>query len=192
MQSELIDLLAKALVSAQSEFGAVPKGSVNPFFKSKYAGLPEVMSHVSPVLSKHKLAISQFITYADDGGDTLLTYLLHESGQYMAYSMKLHLPKQDAQGQGSAVTYARRYSVLAVLGVVADEDDDGNKASATPKAAPKSKEPTPLDNMRELLAKKFDDPSDRKKFCEDKVGRPLKSLNDLDSAEVVGIILELS
>ena len=192
MQSESIDLLAKSLVGAQAEFGSVPKGSVNPFFKSKYAGLPEVMGHVSPVLSKHSLAISQFITYAEDGTDTLLTYLLHESGQYMAYSMKLHLPKQDAQGQGSAVTYARRYSVLAVLGVVADEDDDGNKASATPKAAPKSKEPTPLDNMRELLAKKFDDPSDRKKFCEDKVGRPLKSLNDLDSAEVVGIILELS
>jgi len=192
MQSESIDLLAKSLVGAQAEFGAVPKGSVNPFFKSKYAGLPEVMSHVSPVLSKHKLAISQFITYADDGSDTLLTYLLHESGQYMAYSMKLHLPKQDAQGQGSATTYARRYSILAVLGVVADEDDDGNKASQAPKSAPKSKQPTPLDNMRELLAKKFDEPADRKAFCEERVQRTLKSLNDLEEAEIVGIILELS
>lgn len=192
MQSESIDLLAKSLVGAQAEFGSVPKGSVNPFFKSKYAGLPEVMGHVSPVLSKHNLAISQFITYAEDGTDTLLTYLLHESGQYMAYSMKLHLPKQDAQGQGSAVTYARRYSVLAVLGVVADEDDDGNKASQAPKAKPKEKEPTAMDNMRELLAKKFEEPADRKKFVEGKVNRELKSLNDLSEAEVVGVILELS
>jgi hypothetical protein len=191
MQSPEINELASALVSAQAEFSAVPKGSTNPFFKSKYAGLPEVVSHTAPVLAKHGLAVSQFITHAEDGTDSLLTYLLHKSGQFIAYSMILHLPKSDPQGQGSAVTYARRYSYMSVLGLVADEDDDGNKASQ-PKSAPKVKEPTALDNMRDLLSKKFEAPADRKKYVEGLMGRELKSLNDLSSAEIAGVILELS
>ena len=105
--------------------------------------------------------------------------------------MILHLPKSDPQGQGSAVTYARRYSYMSVLGLVADEDDDGNKASQ-PKSAPKVKEPTALDNMRDLLSKKFEAPADRKKYVEGLMGRELKSLNDLSSAEIAGVILELS
>jgi hypothetical protein len=192
MQSNEINELASALVSAQAEFSAVPKGSVNPFFKSKYAALPDVVQSASPVLTKHGLAVSQHIATGMNGADILVTYLIHKSGQYIAHDMTLHLPKSDPQGQGSAVTYARRYSYMSVLGLVADEDDDGNKASQAPKSAPKSKQPTPLDNMRELLAKKFDEPADRKAFCEERVQRTLKSLNDLEEAEIVGIILELS
>jgi hypothetical protein len=126
MKSEQLNELAAALVAAQAEFSAVPKGSVNPFFKSKYAALPEVVATAGPVLSKHGLAISQFI----DEQDTMTTYLLHTSGQFIAHTMSLHLVKNDPQAQGSAVTYARRYAYMAVLGLVADEDDDGNAASA--------------------------------------------------------------
>jgi hypothetical protein len=191
MQSTEINELAQALVSAQAEFSAVPKGSTNPFFKSKYAALPDVVSHTAPVLAKHGLAVTQFITYTEQGDDALLTQLLHKSGQFIGYTMKLHLPKSDPQGQGSAVTYARRYSYMSVLGLVADEDDDGNKASQ-PKTAPKVKEPTALDNMRDLLSKKFEAPAERKKYVEGLMGRELKSLNDLSSAEIAGVILELS
>jgi len=125
-----IDKLAFALVKAQAEFSAVPKDSNNPFFKSKYAALPDVVKHTAPVLAKHGLAVSQFIS----SFDTLTTYLLHESGQFIAHEMKLHLvpDKNDVitpQAQGAAVTYARRYSYMAALGVVADDDDDGNSAS---------------------------------------------------------------
>ena len=117
--------LAPALVAAQADFSAVPKGSVNPFFKSKYAALPDVVQHTSPVLAKHGLAVTQFIT--ED--DTLTTMLIHKSGQYIQGTMALHLVKDDPQAQGSAVTYARRYSYMSVLGLVADDDDDGNSAS---------------------------------------------------------------
>ena len=191
MQSESINELAMSLVKAQAEFSAVPKGSVNPFFKSKYAGLPEVVQHTAPVLAKHGLAVSQFITHSEDGTDSLLTYLIHESGQFIAYSMHLHLAKEDMQSFGSACTYARRYSYMSCLGLVADEDDDGNSATKA-KASAKPKEKTSAETMRDLLSAKFSEPIERKKFVEGLVGRELKSLNDLSEAEIVGVILELS
>ena len=131
MNSPEINELAAALVAAQAEFSAVPKGSTNPFFKSKYAALPEVMAHLSPILTKHGLAISQHITYDENGSDQLLTYLLHKSGQFIAYSARLHLGKDDtSQALGSSVSYLRRYSILAVCGAVSDDsDDDGNSAT---------------------------------------------------------------
>jgi ERF superfamily len=138
MQSEQLNELAAALNKAQAEFSAIPKGSVNPFFKSNYAALPDVVAVATPVLTKHGLSVSQFIDH-DGTHDTLTTYLLHASGQFIAQSMRLYLVKDDPQGQGSAVTYARRYSFMAVLGLVADNDDDGNAASASPqqRQAPK-------------------------------------------------------
>lgn len=135
MQSESLTKLATALSAAQAEFSAVPKESANPFFKSKYADLATVVQVATPVLTKHGLSISQHISN-DDGLDTMTTYLLHTSGEYIAHSMRLHLTKDDAQGQGSAVTYARRYSYMATLGLVADNDDDGNAASAPAKGNP--------------------------------------------------------
>lgn len=146
MKSNEINELAAALVAAQAEFSAVPKGSANPFFKSKYAALPDVVQHTSPVLARHGLAVSQFIeSGVDTNGviyDGLTTYVIHKSGQFIAHTMRLHLVKDDPQGQGSAVTYARRYSYMAALGLVADEDDDGNSASkprlqSAPTPAPK-------------------------------------------------------
>ena len=193
MQSNEINELASALVKAQAEFSAVPKGSTNPFFKSKYAALPDVVQSASPVLAKHGLAVSQFITHDESGGDALLTYLLHQSGQFMAYSMKLHMVKDDPQAQGSAVTYARRYSYMSVLGLVADDDDDGNSATKAKQSAPaKPKEPSAMDVMRDLLSAKFEAPADRKTYVEGLVGRELKSLSDLSSAEIAGVVLELS
>jgi hypothetical protein len=129
MQSNEINELAAALSKAQGEFTAIPKSETNPFFKSKYAGLPDVVNVAAPILAQNGLAISQFIMADELGMEVLRTYLLHSSGQFIWHDMKLHLGKLDSQGQGSAVTYARRYSYMSVLGLVADEDDDGNKAS---------------------------------------------------------------
>jgi hypothetical protein len=132
--SDNLDALAAALNAAQAEFSAVPKDSLNPFFKSNYAALPEVVKTAGPVLAKHGLSVSQFIGF-EDGHDLLTTYLLHKSGQWIAESARLHLVKDDPQAQGSAVTYVRRYSYMAVLGLVADNDDDGNAASPRPQQA---------------------------------------------------------
>lgn len=110
MQSPEINELVTALSKAQGEFTAIPKGELNPFFKSKYAGLPDVILTAAPVLARNGLAVSQFITQNELGEDCLKTYLLHSSGQFIEHSMKMHLGKLDSQGQGSATTYARRYS----------------------------------------------------------------------------------
>ena len=125
-----INELAAALSKAQGKFTAVAKSSDNPFFKSKYAALPDVVQAAAPILSEQGLALTQWIGHNEAGQDILTTYLLHSTGQYLCDVMVLRLTKQDAQGLGSAVTYARRYSYMAVLGLVADEDDDGNAASA--------------------------------------------------------------
>ena len=188
MQSNEINELATALVAAQAEFSAVPKGSTNPFFKSKYAALPDVVASASPVLTKHGLAVSQFITHDETGGDALLTYLLHGSGQYIAYSMKLHMVKDDPQAQGSAVTYARRYAYMSVLGLVADDDDDGNSASK--KSAPKPVAKTPHQRIGAILAEKV--PADsRKLWVTDTIGRET-SWAEVTETELATIELALA
>lgn len=155
MISDEIGELAKALVAAQAEFPNIRKteeGKITGTSKTgssydysyKYADMASVVETVQPILAKHKLAVSQFISHRFHDGksiDTLTTYLLHESGQYMSDVMQLHLTKDDAQGQGSAITYGRRYSYMAALGLVADDDDDGNKASTPTVAIPSTTEP---------------------------------------------------
>jgi hypothetical protein len=126
--SEQLGELTKALVAAQAEFPAIPKTSENPFFKSKYADLADVKAITVPITTKHGLAVTQHPSH-NDRGDTLVTMLLHTSGQFIKAEMELHLAKTDAQGQGSALTYARRYAYMAALDLVADEDDDGHQAS---------------------------------------------------------------
>lgn len=195
MQSEQINELAAALVAAQAEFSAVPKGSANPFFKSKYAALPDVVAHTAPVLAKHGLAVSQFIDGEYLGGDALITYVIHKSGQYLSHVMRLHLPKEDPQGQGSAVTYARRYSYMAALGLVADDDDDGNAASrpkqnSAPRPAPAPPKEIPYNNIRAEFEEKVTKPR-RKAFIEEAIGRSIESPSDLTSEDCAKIMLEL-
>lgn len=127
-RSEQLNELAKSLADAQGELKMVEKDNVNPHFGKKYATLGAVIETFAPVISKHGLSVTQFIGH-DDGADILTTWLLHTSGQYMAESMRLRPVKNDPQAQGSATTYARRYSYMAVLGLAPDEDDDGNAAS---------------------------------------------------------------
>lgn len=126
--SESIDQLAAALVAIQAEVPTIPKDAHNPFFKSTYADLPAVMAAAVPIVTKHGVAVVQTMGYRD-GYDTLTNLVVHVSGQWICDTMRLHLVKDDPQGHGSAVTYARRYAYMAALGLVADNDDDGNSAS---------------------------------------------------------------
>ncbi len=147
--SETIANLAAALVAAQAEMPSVKRESTNPHFRSKYADLASIASAVRPVLAAHGLAIVQAPGAVVRGALHLTTMLLHSSGEWITEIAEVPLSKQDAQGYGSAVTYARRYA-FGMLGVVTDDDDDGNAASA-PAAAPKApiRQPearqTPLD-----------------------------------------------
>ena len=131
MVSNELDKLAPAIVALQADLKPVEKTAANPFFHSKYAPLPEVMKAVQPLLAAHKLAVLQFPSHLD-GQSALRTVLIHESGQKIEDVTPLLLAKDDPQGQASAQTYARRYGVMAVLGLVADEDDDIGGAERAP------------------------------------------------------------
>ena len=145
--------LAKAFVALQADLTPVAKSAVNPFFKSKFAPLPEVMENLQPLLAKHKLSVLQPLDNID-GHPAITTIVLHESGQMIQATSPLFLSKDDSQGHGSAITYARRYGLMSIFGLVADEDDDGNQAS-TPNAV--SSHPATqkqLDYVKTLAEKK--------------------------------------
>jgi hypothetical protein len=144
----------KALLEVQKEAPALQRDGLNPHFKSQYVTLETVMQTVLPILNRWGVVLVQTTNEAD----CLITKLVHsESGDHVASTMRLVMSKDDAQGYGSAMTYARRYAIMGMLGLVADADDDGNAASKPDlrtQAGPKPKEapaPTwPPKNYTEL------------------------------------------
>lgn len=126
------DKLDAALAAAQGEIEPAVKDKTNPHFRSKYADLAGVWAACRDALAKHKIAVSQWPVHSDDGRLHLITRLAH-SGQWMRAEFSIPVGKSDAHGYGSATTYAKRFALAAALGVVADEDDDGNKASEAPR-----------------------------------------------------------
>jgi len=128
--------IATALVKAQKAFGPALKTSTNPHFKSKYADLAACVEAVIDALNDNGIALVQQSHESSDGV-TIETLFIHESGETISGG-KFHVPasKQDPQGYGSAMTYARRYALQAACGI-APEDDDGNRAAQSPKPAQK-------------------------------------------------------
>ena len=127
--------IAQALVKAQRAFGPALKTSSNPHFKSRYADLAAGVEAVMDGLNANGIALVQQ-THECEAGVIVETVFVHESGETFSAG-KLHVPavKHDAQGYGSALTYARRYSLMAACGI-APEDDDGNAASRKAPAQP--------------------------------------------------------
>jgi len=155
-KSEQINELAKALAMAQGEMRNPAFDSSNPHFRSKFASLASVRNAVIPCLSKHGLSLTQDVTRTLTG-IACTTILMHASGQWAEYGpLEMPASKNDAQGLGSASTYARRYHLQAVAGVVGDEDDDGN-AATQPKQSAKSVAQATMDEQpdgkREELAR---------------------------------------
>lgn len=124
-QSEQIDLLAAALVEYQLTAPDIRKNAINPHFKNRYADLSEVIETVRAPLAKAGLAVVQL-----PDGDDLITRLIHKSGQWISSRTALKCSKPDSQGYGSAISYSRRYALLAILSAAA-EDDDAQAASAS-------------------------------------------------------------
>jgi hypothetical protein len=119
--------LFKALSMAQKEFTTVAKDKENPHFKSKFAPLDTIIEMLRPILPKHGLAFMQFNDTPEDGQGVIIeTIITHESGQFISGRLLMPMAKQDPQGCGSAITYGRRYALAAALGIVSDEDVDGN------------------------------------------------------------------
>lgn len=127
--------ISAALLKAKKAFGPVLKDKTNPAFRSKYADLGACLDAVDQPCLDNGIVLYQE-TCEDASGVTVETVFLHESGESLRCG-KLHVPasKQDPQGYGSALTYARRYSLQAACGI-APEDDDGNAASGKAKTGP--------------------------------------------------------
>lgn len=134
-KSESITELNKALANFHKELKQPMKDANNPFFKSKYVPLENVVETIDDVAPKFGLTYSQYPVTTDDGKVGISTVLLHESGEFIEYPPATTKPdKNTPQGVGSALTYMRRYSLSAVFGITSDQDDDGNEASGNAKA----------------------------------------------------------
>lgn len=127
-QSPTIGALAKALAAAQGVMGGAKKDRENPAFRSKYADLSSVWDACREALSKNGLAVVQTTEPQGMDGVCVVTTLAHESGEWMRGKMFIPATKKDAHGFGSAVTYARRFALAAIVGI-APEDDDANAAT---------------------------------------------------------------
>lgn len=128
MQSESIHELAAALAKAQGEIKPALKSSLNPYYKSKYANLNEFWEACRKALSENQLAVIQTMDHTDKGL-FLITTLAHASGQWMrSYFPLICANPSDIQAMGSAITYVRRYTLAAMVGICPDDDDDGQRA----------------------------------------------------------------
>ncbi|MFE8919337.1 ERF family protein [Staphylococcus pasteuri] len=129
-KSETITELNKALANFHKEVKQPMKDANNPFFKSKYVPLENVVEAIDDVAPKHGLTYSQYPVTTENGLVGISTVLLHESGEFIEFPPATTKPdKNTPQGVGSALTYMRRYSLSAVFGITSDQDDDGNEAS---------------------------------------------------------------
>lgn len=136
-KSETLKELATALAKAQGQIKGALKDSANPFFKSKYADLASVVEAIREPLATNGLSYVQIAHSVSDAA-AIETVILHSSGEWLSCgAVSVPVSKADAQGFGSAMTYARRYSLSAAFGV-APEDDDGNAAAKNP-PTPKAK-----------------------------------------------------
>jgi hypothetical protein len=171
--------LTAALVKAQGEMGAVAKDGANPAFKrqngnaTSYATLEAVIEAAKPALQANDLAFIQAPGSVIDGALEVTTMIVHgASGQWMRFTLHVPLQQKTAQGVGSAITYARRYSLMSALGLPA-EDDDGNEASKPPQkpVQPKQEKPkaeTPFDDPATPTGDPdavVDDLSERARLC---------------------------
>ena len=126
--------IATALVKAQLEMVAPKKGSVNPFFKNKYADLNDVLSAVVPALNNNGIVLLQPLVNID-GKNFVKTVLMHESGETFESLAEIFCAKQnDAQAYGSGISYARRYSLSSICGIGSEDDDAQKAVQAKPQA----------------------------------------------------------
>lgn len=124
IKSESIQNLIPALVAFRNSVTNPTRDAVNPHFRSRYTTLGNLIDHVTPILAGHGLAVIQLV-----GELKVTTLMIHKSGEYWGEETPLVLDKQSMQGQGSAITYARRYGMEAITGVASQDDDDANAVS---------------------------------------------------------------
>lgn len=150
MESEQTAELATALAKAQAVMGPAIINKVNPHFKNKYADLAAVLEAIRKPLTDNGLAITQ-VTEVRDGAFLLVTKLRHTSGQWITAEYPLPVGAKP-QELGSALTYARRYSLSAITCIAADEDDDAETAKGQSASVPKRRDAGPPSPTKDAVA----------------------------------------
>jgi len=152
-RSESIVELTKALVKFNNEINKITKDAENPYFKSNYATLDQIVEQIRPLLTKNGLAVMQFPS-GDGQMVSVTTLLLHESGEFIeSQPINMKPVKNDPQAVGSCITYARRYSLQSFLSLNTGEDDDGNKVTHTDQPQEKLASDKQLNLITNLLKK---------------------------------------
>lgn len=128
LTSEKTDLIDLTLAKVQSELEPAIRDKKNPHFNSTYSDLKAIWDVARPLLSKYEVSITQWPIHSDDEYLHLITRVAYQ-GQWIMAEMSLPVQKKSAHGYGSAITYAKRYALAAMLGIIDQEDDDGNMAS---------------------------------------------------------------
>jgi len=130
-KSKELNELFSAMAKAQSEIKTANLDAENPYFKSSFSSLAEIMRVSRPALTKNGLSVIQQVLPNEEGQNVLHTILAHSSGQWIETQMKIVPTKPDVQALGSLITYLRRYSYAAIVGVVSSEEDDDGEQSLT-------------------------------------------------------------
>ncbi|ORO47556.1 ERF family protein [Streptococcus oralis] len=139
-KSETLIEFSKAFAKTQQEMKQPLKDANNPFFKSKYVPLENVVEAITESASKNGLSFTQFPSSDEVGNVTVGTLVMHSSGEWIEYDpIKMKPVKNDPQSIGSAITYAKRYALSAIFGITSDQDDDGNEATQSKKQPSRQK-----------------------------------------------------
>lgn len=131
IRSDTLTKIAPALLAAQKKLKNPEKNSVNPHFKNRYADLGATMDAAKEAFNAHGIVLIQTYAPAEYGSVGVTTLAIHTSGEYVGGTCVIPLDRSNAQGYGSAATYARRYGVQSIIGMVAEDDDDGEAASVS-------------------------------------------------------------
>jgi len=184
--------LFAALAKAQGEMGFARKTSYNPFFKSYFADIGELVKASRPALTKYGLSVTQCVKL-DEEGSYLETILGHSSGQYLSSNVRISPAKTDIQALGSYLSYLKRYTYGAIVGVfIEGEDDDGEEVMTEVRRQPLAALPAPVpvqyitDDQIDQLNEELKDHLDIKDTMFQKMG--IKSLNMVTKPAFLGAL----
>lgn len=194
--SENIDEICKALAAFHSEVGRITKDGTNPYLKNRYATIDQIIEEIRPILASKGLFILQTPSNDESGEIKMTTRIFHESGQWIeSPPLTLKAQKNDPQAIGSAVTYARRYSLTSFLSLNTGEDDDGHQASMSrepqqqqhkPKAAPYQKQQPSNGMATEAQRKKIFAMAKQKGLSENILRNLIKYITGQESTRDLG------
>jgi len=188
-KSDSIAAIAAALVKAQTQMSGARAAQTNPHFRSKYAGLEEVVEAVKKPFADNGIAYSQH-PFSDESGTGVTTILMHTSGEWLQSDYVLPMVKSTPQGAGSSLTYARRYSLAAIAGLP-QKDDDANEAEALAANEPPKKLVTKKQIAELLAALKKSDKSEEW-FLQNSFKGQLTSLSELSTGQYNNVMLRLA